>query len=140
MNLLFRQLYDVESGTFTYLLADEESHAGIIIDPVYEQLDRDLALIRELGINLSYCVETHCHADHVTAAWLLRNETDCRIAATAESNIEGLDLVLQHSTFYITIVVCCVDRLKSHVDVDVLIFKQVPLQSSITRLLPNCSS
>ena len=67
MGLLYRQLYDIESGTFTYLLADAASRAGIIIDAVYERHERDLALIGELEIDLQYAVETH--ADHVTAAW-----------------------------------------------------------------------
>jgi len=56
MGLLFRQLYDIESGTFTYLLADEENHEGVIIDSVYERHERDLALINELQINLRYAI------------------------------------------------------------------------------------
>ena len=94
MSLLFRQLYDIESGTFTYLLADEKNREGIIIDSVYERHERDLALINELQINLRYAIETHCHADHVTAAWLIRQQTSCQVAASKASDIQGLDMAL----------------------------------------------
>ncbi len=65
--MLFRQLFDPASSTYTYLLADEQTRDAIIIDPVLEQLERDLALIAELGLTLRYALDTHVHADHVTA-------------------------------------------------------------------------
>jgi sulfur dioxygenase len=94
MTLLLRQLYDGESGTYSYLLGDSESRECIIIDPVYERVERDLALIDELELKMRYSVETHCHADHVTAAWLLRQSTNCSIAAARTTEIQGLDVAL----------------------------------------------
>lgn len=64
--LLFRQLLDYKSYTYTYLLADPESKDAILIDPVIEMVDRDVALVRDLGLNLIYAVNTHVHADHIT--------------------------------------------------------------------------
>ena len=92
--LTFRQLFDPPSSTYTYLLADGRSGAGIIIDPVFEQVRRDAALIDELGVKLLYALETHVHADHVTGAWLLRQQTGCRIALSADSGAEGADRYL----------------------------------------------
>ncbi|KAK7492156.1 hypothetical protein BaRGS_00016630 [Batillaria attramentaria] len=64
--LLFRQLLDYKSYTYTYLLADPESREAVLIDPVIEMVDRDVALVRDLGLDLIYAVNTHVHADHVT--------------------------------------------------------------------------
>ena len=65
-SLLFRQLFDGDTGSFTYLLADVPSRQGVIIDPVFERHDRDLALINELGIELVASIDTQAHADPVT--------------------------------------------------------------------------
>ena len=89
--LVFRQLFDPPSSTYTYLLADGKSGAAVIIDPVFEQVRRDAALIEELGLVLVYSLETHVHADHVTGASLLRQQTGCRIALAAQSGAEGAD-------------------------------------------------
>ena len=62
----FRQLFDPTSSTFTYLLADEATREAVLIDPVLEQADRDLAILDELGLTLRYVLDTHVHADHVT--------------------------------------------------------------------------
>ena len=71
--LVFRQLFDPPSSTYTYLLADgPTAGAAVIIDPVFEQVRRDAALIAELGLRLVCALETHVHADHVTGGWLLR--------------------------------------------------------------------
>ena len=70
--MIFRQLFDSSSSTYTYLIADDNSREAVIIDPVFEQAIRDLALIRELDLKLLYAVDTHCHADHVTGAWILK--------------------------------------------------------------------
>ena len=88
--LLFKQLFDQTSGTFTYLLADSSKQA-VLIDSVYEQHDRDLSLVRELDLDLIACVETHCHADHVTGAWLMQHAVGCKIMASHDSGIELLD-------------------------------------------------
>src|SRR5256885_2765345 len=92
--LVFRQLFDPASSTYTYLLADGRSGAAVIIDPVFEQVRRDAALIEELGLRLTYSLETHVHADHVTGAWLLKRRTGCRIALSATSGAEGADRYL----------------------------------------------
>ncbi|MGH7029211.1 MAG: MBL fold metallo-hydrolase [Stellaceae bacterium] len=90
--LIFRQLFDPTSSTYTYLFADGKSGAAVVIDPVFEQVRRDAALIAELGLSLAYALETHVHADHVTGAWLLTQQTGCRIALSADSGAEGADL------------------------------------------------
>ena len=73
-DLIFRQLFDKGSSTYTYLLADSDSREGVIIDPVKEQVDRDVSLIRELDLTIRMAVNTHCHADHITGTRLLREE------------------------------------------------------------------
>jgi glyoxylase-like metal-dependent hydrolase (beta-lactamase superfamily II)/rhodanese-related sulfurtransferase len=92
--LIFRQLFDPLSSTYTYLLADGGSGAAVIIDPVFEQVRRDAALIEELGLRLAYSIETHIHADHVTGAWMLKRQTGCRIALSAAGGAEGADRYL----------------------------------------------
>lgn len=66
--MIFRQLFDTETSTYTYLLADNKSKEAIIIDSVKENVERDLQLIQELGLKLIYTIETHIHADHITGA------------------------------------------------------------------------
>ena len=92
--MIFKQLFDQTSGTFSYLLADPHTQEAVFIDTVYEQHDRDLALVRELGLTLKACLETHCHADHVTGAWLLKHALGCDIVASVHSGIDPLDRAL----------------------------------------------
>jgi sulfur dioxygenase len=92
--LVFRQLFDPQSSTYTYLLADGKSGAAVIIDPVFEQVRRDAALIAELGLKLLYTLDTHVHADHVTGAWLLKQQTGCSVAVSADSGAAGADRYL----------------------------------------------
>ncbi|MFP5520337.1 MAG: MBL fold metallo-hydrolase, partial [Bdellovibrionia bacterium] len=66
--MIFHQLFEHESSTYTYLLADKQSKEAVLIDPVIETVERDLKLIHELGLKLKYVLDTHVHADHVTAA------------------------------------------------------------------------
>ncbi len=77
-----RQLFDRESSTYSYLVID--GGEAVLIDPVREQIERDLALIGELGVRLTHVIETHVHADHVTAAGALRERTGVPTAASAE--------------------------------------------------------
>ncbi|MFL6550019.1 MAG: MBL fold metallo-hydrolase [Povalibacter sp.] len=93
--LLFRQLFDQSSGTYTYLLGDTQTREAVLIDCVYEQHGRDLSLIRELNLQLIACIETHCHADHVTGAWLMRHALGSQIAAAASSGMDTLDRTLR---------------------------------------------
>lgn len=92
--MIFRQLYDASSSTYTYLLADEQSHEALLIDPVFEQASRDLALLSELGLTLKLVVDTHAHADHITAAWLLKQKTGCEIAISVSAGAENADVLL----------------------------------------------
>ncbi|MEK9802824.1 MAG: MBL fold metallo-hydrolase, partial [Curvibacter sp.] len=75
------QLFDPASSTYTYLLFDADSREALIIDPVDEQLERDLSVLREYGLRLVLAVETHAHADHITSAGLLAEHTGARTAA-----------------------------------------------------------
>lgn len=75
--MIFRQLFDKESSTYTYLIADPVTKAAILVDPVLEQVERDLRLLEELGLNLHYCLETHIHADHITGTAKLREVKGC---------------------------------------------------------------
>jgi glyoxylase-like metal-dependent hydrolase (beta-lactamase superfamily II) len=93
-SLIFRQLHDPRSATYTYVLADPGTKEAVLIDPVFEQARRDSALIRELGVTLLYTLDTHVHADHITGAWLLKQMTGSRIGLAAASNASGIDLML----------------------------------------------
>jgi len=82
--MLFRQLYDAETSTYTYLLADEATRQAVLIDPVVEQVERDLRLVAELNVALVYTLETHVHADHVTGASVIRERLGTRSVVAAE--------------------------------------------------------
>src|SRR5437763_2471789 len=92
--LVFRQLFDPQSSTYTYLLGDRAGGAAVLIDPVFEQVRRDAALLGELGLTLLSTLETHVHADHVTGAFLLKQRTGSKILLSAESGAEGADRYL----------------------------------------------
>jgi glyoxylase-like metal-dependent hydrolase (beta-lactamase superfamily II) len=83
--MIFRQLFEPESSTYTYLVACEETREAALIDPVLETVDRDLALIAELGLKLKFTLETHIHADHVTGASRLRERTGSKAAVPEKS-------------------------------------------------------
>jgi len=93
--MIFRQLFDADSSTFTYLLGDPATGDAALIDPVLEQLPRDLELVAELGLRLTHVFDTHVHADHVTAAGLLRQRTGCRTVSGA-SGAACSDLSVGH--------------------------------------------
>jgi sulfur dioxygenase len=105
--MIFRQLFDSTSGTYTYLLASRYGGEALIIDPVLERVDRYLQLVRELDLKLVKAVDTHLHADHVTGLGALRDQTHCitvmgentkadvvsmRVAEGDHIEIEGLRL------------------------------------------------
>jgi sulfur dioxygenase len=92
--LVFRQLFDPTSSTYTYLLGCSVSGEAVLIDPVFEQVRRDAALIAELGLKLVWSIETHVHADHVTGGWLLKKKLGAEIALSALSGAEGADRLL----------------------------------------------
>ena len=94
--LIFRQLFDPTSSTYTYLLGDSASREAVLIDPVFEQAPRDAALLAELGLAVVWTLETHVHADHVTGAWLLRQRFGSRIGVSRDSGATGADCLLAH--------------------------------------------
>lgn len=92
--MIFRQLFEPESSTLTYLLGCPESGAALLVDPVLETAERDLDAVRGLGLTLAWTVETHVHADHVTAAARLRALSGCKVAFPAGEEIAGADFYL----------------------------------------------
>jgi sulfur dioxygenase len=92
--MIFRQLFDPETSTYTYLLADAVSREAVLIDPVMEQVERDLRLLSELDVQLVYCLDTHVHADHVTGAGTLRTRTGCKTAVCATAGVSCADMAL----------------------------------------------
>ncbi len=93
--MLFRQLFDHESYTYTYLLADEVSREAVLIDPVDKDVPLYLRLLEELGLKLIAALDTHVHADHVTGLGLLRDATGCATMVGFEGEVdcasEGLE-------------------------------------------------
>ena len=75
--MIFRQLFDSVSGTYSYLMASRHGGEAMIIDPVLEKVDRYLGLIKELDLKLVKAVDTHMHADHITGLGALRDKTHC---------------------------------------------------------------
>ena len=93
--MIFRQLFEPESSTYTYLIACEETREAALVDPVLETVDRDLALLKELGLALKYTVETHIHADHVTGADRLRDATGSKAAVPEKSGARHADIAIR---------------------------------------------
>lgn len=110
--MIFRQLFDSVSSTYTYLLASRVGGEALLIDPVFEKTDRYLRLMEELDLKLVKVLDTHVHADHVTAMGALRDQTNCITVMGAQSpvdvvsmrvtdgdkvSIEGLDLTAMYT-------------------------------------------
>jgi len=93
--MLFRQLFDPASSTYTYLLADEGTREAVIIDSVLEQVDRDAQLIQELGLRLLYALDTHVHADHVTASGSLQNRLGSKVVLGERSGVGYADVLVK---------------------------------------------
>lgn len=93
--MLFHQLFDAESSTYTYLLADLESREALIIDPVLDQIERDSKLIRDYELDLKYSLDTHVHADHITAADALRTRFGAKTGASRHASLTCADLALK---------------------------------------------
>jgi len=92
--ILFRQLFDPSTWTYTYLLADPVTRDAIVIDPVLEQVERDLAVIAEMKVNLRFILETHVHADHVTGGGKLRHATGAQFVAGAGTELDCADILM----------------------------------------------
>lgn len=90
--MLFRQLFEPQSSTYTYLIACDQSGEAALIDPVMETIERDMRIIDDLGLSLKLTIETHIHADHVTGASRLRERTGCRCAVPEKSGAAHVDL------------------------------------------------
>ncbi|WP_370263071.1 MBL fold metallo-hydrolase [Limnobacter sp.] len=93
--MLFRQLFEPLSSTYTYLLACEHTGQAILVDPVVSAMDRDVALLRELGLRLAYTLDTHIHADHITSALELKRKLGSKIAAPAFDRLPCTDLPVE---------------------------------------------
>ena len=89
--LVFRQLFDPESSTYTYLIADSQTQAAALVDTVIEKVDRDLQVLNDLGLTLRYCLETHIHADHITGAGKLRQQTGCQVLVPQNTAARSAD-------------------------------------------------
>lgn len=93
--MLFRQLLEPVSSTYTYLLACPETGQALLIDPVVNAIDRDLQVLQELGLRLAYTLDTHIHADHITSALELKKRTGSRIAAPAFDRLTCADVGME---------------------------------------------
>jgi glyoxylase-like metal-dependent hydrolase (beta-lactamase superfamily II) len=92
MNLKHKQLYDSSSSTYTYILYDNDNLEAVLIDPVYEQYDRDLTLIKQLNLKLRYVLETHIHADHITSSFKFRDDLGAKIAVNKNAESDCADI------------------------------------------------
>ena len=91
---VFRQLFDKTSSTYTYIVGSKKTRECLIIDPVVDQLERDLNLLKQLDLKLTYILDTHVHADHITASGKLRKSTNAKIVLGSGNKIEGVDVLL----------------------------------------------
>ena len=110
--MIFRQLFDGESSTYTYLLASRQGGEALIVDPVLDRVDRYIQLLNELDLHLDKAIDTHIHADHISGMGALRDRTHCitvmgqetqadvvsiRVADGDSVDIEGLNLIAIHT-------------------------------------------
>ncbi len=93
--MIFRQLFEPLSSTYTYLLGCEQTGQAMLIDPVMPSWERDLQLVRSLGLDLAFTVETHVHADHITSALRLKREAGSRIAFPATDRFACADVWIE---------------------------------------------
>jgi sulfur dioxygenase len=90
--MIFRQLFEPLSSTYTYLIGCEQTGQALLIDPVVNSIDRDLAELQRLGLTLAFTLDTHVHADHITGALQLRQRVNSRIAAPAMERLPCTDV------------------------------------------------
>jgi sulfur dioxygenase len=90
--MIFRQLFDQVSGTYSYLIASRRGGEALIIDPVLEKVDRYLQLMRELDLRLVKAIDTHLHADHITGLGALRDRTHCITVMGEQSNVDVVSM------------------------------------------------
>lgn len=94
-NLIFHQLFEKETSTYTYLLGDAVSREAIFIDPVLEMVERDFQLLKELNLNLKIILDTHVHADHITGSGELRKRTGAKIGVSSAYDMACPDLHIE---------------------------------------------
>lgn len=90
-----RQLFDDESSTYTYILHDKDTKDAIIIDPVDTQVDRDLEVIQQEGLNLIYGVNTHAHADHITGTGILKTKVKGLKSIISKNSTADADILIE---------------------------------------------
>lgn len=95
-----RQLFDAETSTYTYVLFDEQSKEAAVIDSVKEQFERDKRYLEELGLTVKYALETHVHADHVTASGKLRDAFGAKVAVHESSHSRCADILVKHGDVF----------------------------------------
>lgn len=95
-SLIFYQLFESETSTYTYLVADATTKEAVLIDPVLETIERDIKLITELGVKLKYVLDTHVHADHITAAGQLRERLQIKTGLGAAAGVDCADIPLKN--------------------------------------------
>ena len=93
--MIFRQLFEPLSSTYTYLIGCEHTGQALLIDPVVNAIERDLAVLAATGLTLTWTLDTHIHADHITAALALRNKVDSQIAAPAFDRLPCTDVGIE---------------------------------------------
>ena len=93
--MIFKQLFEPVSSTYTYLLGCEETGAALLIDPVVNSIERDLQVLQQLGLRLECTLDTHVHADHITAARHLKQRVGSKIAAAAIERLPCVDIPVQ---------------------------------------------
>jgi len=98
--MLFKQLFDEKSCTYTYLIADLNSKDAVLIDPVETNLDIYLILLNEHNLTLKYSLETHVHADHITASGMLRQQLGCKTAVSSLCGAETADIQIQDGDIF----------------------------------------
>lgn len=94
--MIFRQLIDYETKTFSYLLADPLRRKAVLIDPVLSQVERDTKLLEEMRLDLEYTIETGVHGDHLTSSPILRAKTRCQTIVPKGSKVQGADREVEH--------------------------------------------
>ena len=104
--MLFHQLFDKNSSTYTYLIASAKGREALIIDPVLENIEQYIKLLNELDLKLVKVIDTHIHADHITAASKLKNKTNCTTIMGEHTPSDTVEIKVKNDD------IICVDKLK----------------------------
>ena len=94
--MIFRQLFDKETSTYTYILGDADHAVALIIDPVFGQVDRDMKILAELGLTLTHSLDTHVHADHITGSGVLRERLGVKTVVSKGAKVTCADVDARH--------------------------------------------